>query len=67
MGPGGGFSMLALALAFLGVFAASVLYFLSWPVRATKQWLRRRRESKAAAECKPDEEHPDEQDPEEKR
>jgi len=60
MGPGGGFTLLTMGLGMLAVFSASVLYFLSWPVRATKRWLKRRRESKAAGEHKPDEQHPEE-------
>jgi len=60
MGPGGGFTILTMGLAFLGVFAASALYFLTWPVRAAKRWLKRRRESKAPAERKPDEPHSEE-------
>jgi hypothetical protein len=60
MGPGGGFTLLTMGLAMLAVFSASVLYFLSWPVRATKRWLQRRRASRAAAERKPDEPHAEE-------
>jgi len=67
MGPGGGFTLLTMGLGMLAVFSASVIYFLSWPVRATKRWLKRRREAKAEGEAKPDEQHPDEQHPEEKR
>jgi hypothetical protein len=60
MGPGGGFTLLTMGLGMLAVFSASVLYFLSWPVRATKRWLQRRRDSKTAAERKLDEPHPEE-------
>jgi hypothetical protein len=60
MGPGGGFTLLTMGLGMLAVFSASLLYFLSWPVRATKRWLQRRRDSKAEAERKPDEPHPEE-------
>ncbi len=60
MGPGGGFTLLTMGLAMLAVFSASVLYFLSWPVRATKRWLQRRRDSRAATERKPDKPDPGE-------
>ena len=43
MGPGGGLSLLTTALAMFAAFSVSTIVVLTWPVRAVKRWLRRRR------------------------
>lgn len=44
MGPGGGLALLTTALAMLAAFSVSTMVVLTWPIRAVKGWLRRRRE-----------------------
>jgi hypothetical protein len=48
LGPGGGLSLLTTALAMLAVFSASAIIVLTWPVRALKSWLQRRRDKAKA-------------------
>jgi Na+/proline symporter len=43
MGPGGGLSLLTTALAMFAAFSVSTIVVLTWPVRAVKRWLQRRR------------------------
>jgi len=43
MGPGGGLSLLTTALGMLAAFSVSTIVVLTWPVRAVKRWLQRRR------------------------
>ena len=43
IGPGGGLSLLTTALAMLAAFSVSTVVVLTWPLRALKRWLRRRR------------------------
>jgi hypothetical protein len=47
IGPGGGLSLLPMALAMLTAFSVSAMVVITWPVRALRRWLRRRREQKA--------------------
>jgi len=48
MGPGGGLSLLTTALAMFAAFSVSTIVLLTWPVRAVKRWvLRRRNKGKA--------------------
>ena len=44
IGPGGGLSLLTMALAMLATYIVSVMVVLTWPVRAARAWLHRRRE-----------------------
>ena len=46
IGPGGGLSLLPMALAMLTAFSVSVVVVITWPVRALRRWLRQRREKK---------------------
>ena len=46
LGPGGGLSLLTTALAMFAAFSVSVMVVLTWPIRAVKGWLKRRRESR---------------------
>jgi hypothetical protein len=48
IGPGGGLSLLPTALAMLAAFSVSAVVVITWPVRAARRWLQRRREGKAA-------------------
>ncbi|HYZ63142.1 MAG TPA: hypothetical protein VE650_11870 [Acetobacteraceae bacterium] len=43
IGPGGGLSLLTTALAMLAAFSVSAVLVLTWPIRAFRRWLRRRR------------------------
>ena len=43
IGPGGGLTLLTTALAMLAAFSVSAVVVLTWPIRAFKRWLRRRR------------------------
>ena len=43
MGPGGGLSLLTTALGMFAAFSVSTIVVLTWPVRAVKRWLCRRR------------------------
>ena len=51
MGPGGGLSLLTTALAMLAAFSVSTIVVLTWPVRAVKRWLQRRRNEGNADRC----------------
>ena len=44
IGPGGGLALLSTALAMLAAFSVSAMVVVTWPVRAFRRWLRRRRE-----------------------
>jgi hypothetical protein len=44
IGPGGGLSLLPMALAMVAAFSVSAVVVITWPYRAMKRWLRRRRE-----------------------
>ncbi len=44
IGPGGGLTLLTTALAMLAAFSVSAMVVLTWPIRAVRRWLRRRRE-----------------------
>jgi hypothetical protein len=57
LGPGGGLSLLTTALAMLAVFSASAIVVLTWPVRALKGWLRRRRDKGKADGRNREEDH----------
>ncbi len=57
IGPGGGLSLLTTALAMLAVFSVSTMVVLTWPVRAVKRWLQRRRNKGKADGKNADEEH----------
>ena len=57
LGPGGGLSLLATAAAMLGAFSVSAVVVLTWPVRAFRGWLKRRREKRLTREKRSDE-HP---------
>ncbi len=57
IGPGGGLSLLTTALAMLAVFSVSAMVVLTWPVRAVKRWLERRRNKGKADGSKGGEEH----------
>jgi membrane protein implicated in regulation of membrane protease activity len=48
IGPGGGLALLSTALAMLAAFSVSAVVVLTWPIRAVKRWLRRRREKGSA-------------------
>lgn len=48
VGPGGGLSLLPMALAMLAAFSVSAFVVVTWPVRVVKRWLRRRRERHVA-------------------
>jgi hypothetical protein len=50
IGPGGGLSLLPMALAMLAAFSVSAFVVVTWPVRVVKRWLRRRRDKQHAAE-----------------
>ncbi len=56
MGPGGGLTLLTTALAMLAAFSVSATVVLTWPIRAVKGWLQRRRQKKTDA-AKDDKEH----------
>jgi len=43
IGPGGGLTLLTTALAMLAAFSVSAIVVLTWPIRAFRRWLRRRR------------------------
>jgi uncharacterized membrane protein YfcA len=43
IGPGGGLALLTTALAMLAAFSVSAVVVVTWPIRAVKRWLRRRR------------------------
>jgi len=43
IGPGGGLTLLSTALAMLAAFSVSAMVVLTWPLRAIRRWLRRRR------------------------
>ena len=58
MGPGGGLTLLTTALAMLAAFSVSTMVVLTWPIRAVKGWLQRRRQKGKADEAKDDKEHP---------
>ena len=49
IGPGGGLSLLPMALAMLAAFSVSAFVVVTWPVRVVKRWLRRRRDKRHAA------------------
>ena len=51
MGPGGGLSLLTTALGMLAAFSVSTIVVLTWPVRAVKRWLQRRRNKGNADRC----------------
>ncbi len=57
LGPGGGLSLLTTALAMLAAFSVSTVVVLTWPVRAVKGWLRRRRDKRKTDEHNGKEEH----------
>ncbi len=46
IGPGGGLTLLTTALAMLAAFGVSIVVVLTWPYRAAKRWLQRRREKR---------------------
>jgi hypothetical protein len=46
IGPGGGLTLLTTALAMLAAFGVSTVVVLTWPYRAAKRWLQRRREKR---------------------
>jgi hypothetical protein len=48
VGPGGGLALLSTALAMLAAFSVSAVVVLTWPIRAMRRWLRRRRGKDAA-------------------
>ena len=50
LGPGGGLTLLTTGLAMLAAFSVSTVVVLTWPVRAVKGWLRRRRDKRKADE-----------------
>jgi hypothetical protein len=47
IGPGGGLALLSTALAMLAAFSVSAVVVLTWPIRAFRRWLKRRREGGA--------------------
>ena len=57
LGPGGGLPLLTTALAMLAAFSVSAVVVLTWPVRAVKGWLRRRRDKRKADDHDGKEEH----------
>jgi hypothetical protein len=61
MGPGGGLALLTTALAMFAAFSVSTMVVLTWPIRAVKGWLRRRREKGKPDEAKDPKEHPAEE------
>lgn len=46
VGPGGGLSLLPMALGMLAAFSVSAFVVVTWPVRMVKRWLLRRRHTK---------------------
>ncbi len=46
IGPGGGLSLLPMALAMLTAFSVSAVVVITWPVRALRRWLRQRKQAK---------------------
>jgi hypothetical protein len=48
IGPGGGLALLSTAVAMLAAFSVSAVVVLTWPIRAVRRWLRRRRGKGAA-------------------
>jgi hypothetical protein len=58
MGPGGGLTLLTTALAMLAAFSVSTMVVLTWPIRAVKGWLRRRRQKEKPDGAKDGEERP---------
>jgi hypothetical protein len=61
IGPGGGLALLSTALAMLAAFSVSAVVVLTWPIRAVRRWLRRRRGKGAADDGSGDAEHSAEQ------
>ncbi|HME21646.1 MAG TPA: hypothetical protein VKI44_09925 [Acetobacteraceae bacterium] len=49
IGPGGGLTLLSTALAMLAAFSVSAVVVVTWPLRAMKRWLQRRRAKQKAA------------------
>ena len=58
MGPGGGLTLLTTALAMLAAFSVSTMVVLTWPIRAVKGWLKRRRQKEKPDEANGGEERP---------
>ena len=46
IGPGGGLSLLSMALGMLAAFSVSAMVVLTWPIRTVRRWLRQRREKR---------------------
>jgi hypothetical protein len=59
IGPGGGLSLLPMALAMLAAFSVSAFVVVTWPVRVVKRWLKRRRDKRLAAESDGGDRQPD--------
>ncbi len=60
LGPGGGLSLLTTALAMLAAFSVSTMVVLTWPVRAVKGWLQRRRDKGKPEQHDQEKEHTEE-------
>jgi hypothetical protein len=59
IGPGGGLSLLPMALAMLAAFSVSAFVVVTWPVRVVKRWLKRRRGRRLTAESEGGDGQPD--------